>query len=82
MRSMTFARKKRPWTVEKTTVRGERGACKSIECKPPFAWKKAEDMEACCSLCWADSVKTPDDRSFANSLTAGAGVNNNADPIL
>ena len=57
-------------------------ACKSIECKPRFAWKKAEEMGILCPVCWADSVKNPDDRSFANSLTGGAGMNNNADPIL
>ncbi len=57
-------------------------ACKPIECKPPFAWKTAEEMGACCPLCRADSVKTPDDRSFVNSLTGGVGMNDNADPIL
>ena len=52
-------------------MRGERGACKSIECKPPFAWKKAAEMGTCCPLCWPACVQTPDDCSFANSLTGG-----------
>lgn len=57
-------------------------SCKSIECKPPFAWKKAEEMGTCCPVCWADSVKTPEDRSWANNLSGGVGMNNNADPVL
>ena len=47
-------------------------ACKSIECKPPFVWKKAEEMSTCCPLCWADDVGTPSDRSFgAGGVAAG-----------
>ena len=55
----------------KTTVRGERSACKCVECKPPFAWKKADEMGTCCPLCRAECVQTPDDCSFANSLAGG-----------
>merc|ERR1719272_317404 len=39
-------------------------------------------MGTCCPLCWADTVKSPDDRSFTKGLAGGVGINNNADPIL
>ncbi len=56
--------------------------CKPIDCKPPFKYRPPEDMGTCCPLCWADSIKVPGDRSFANGLSGGVGMNNNADAIL
>merc|ERR1719401_349104 len=56
--------------------------CKPIDCKPPFKYKSKEETGTCCPLCWAESVKVPEDRSWAAGVTGGVGMNNNADPIL
>jgi len=54
--------------------------CKDLACEKPFIYKNAEDMGTCCPLCWSDQTKVPEDRSFANGLTGGVGMENNADP--
>merc|ERR1740138_1309310 len=56
--------------------------CKPIDCKPPFAYKSPEDMGTCCPLCWAETVKVPEDRTWAKGMKGGVAMNNNADPIL
>mmetsp|Transcript_23447 Transcript_23447/g.54640 ORF Transcript_23447/g.54640 Transcript_23447/m.54640 type:complete len:143 (-) Transcript_23447:110-538(-) len=57
-------------------------SCAPIDCKKPFVYKSPEDMGTCCPMCWAESVKTPEDRSWTKALTGGVGMDNNADPIL
>mmetsp|Transcript_77241 Transcript_77241/g.136836 ORF Transcript_77241/g.136836 Transcript_77241/m.136836 type:complete len:132 (+) Transcript_77241:69-464(+) len=56
--------------------------CKTVECKPPFVWKSAKDVGTCCPVCFATSIKVPEDRSWTAGLSGGVGMNNNADPIL
>merc|ERR1719388_253961 len=56
--------------------------CAAVDCKPPFKYVAPEDSGTCCPLCWSDSTKVPEDRSFANGLSGGVGMNNNADPVL
>merc|ERR1719420_1678085 len=55
--------------------------CAQISCPPPFVVKTPDDMGTCCPVCASD-IKVPEDRSFANGLSGGIGMNNNADPIL
>eukprot|EP00927_Polykrikos_kofoidii_P004520 TRINITY_DN1177_c0_g1_i1.p2 TRINITY_DN1177_c0_g1~~TRINITY_DN1177_c0_g1_i1.p2 ORF type:complete len:156 (+),score=22.34 TRINITY_DN1177_c0_g1_i1:58-468(+) len=57
-------------------------SCKAIDCQPPFKYKSPDQMGTCCPLCWADEVKTPEDRSWAKGMSGGVGMNNNADPTL
>ncbi|CAK0852664.1 unnamed protein product [Prorocentrum cordatum] len=57
-------------------------SCKPVDCKPPFEYKSPEEMGTCCPLCWAETVKTPGDRSFVTGLSGGVGPNNAADPVL
>mmetsp|Transcript_1223 Transcript_1223/g.3746 ORF Transcript_1223/g.3746 Transcript_1223/m.3746 type:complete len:140 (+) Transcript_1223:71-490(+) len=57
-------------------------SCKPLECKPPFKYVAPKDAGTCCPLCLADSVKVPEDRSWAKGLSGGVGMNNNADPVL
>mmetsp|Transcript_56912 Transcript_56912/g.133726 ORF Transcript_56912/g.133726 Transcript_56912/m.133726 type:complete len:139 (+) Transcript_56912:68-484(+) len=57
-------------------------SCTPIDCKPPFKYKSPEETGTCCPLCWADDVKTPEDRSWTKDLSGSAGMDNNADPIL
>merc|ERR1719499_908837 len=56
--------------------------CKPLECKPPFKFVNPEAAGTCCALCWADDVKVPEDRSWAEGMTGGVGMNNKADPVL
>mmetsp|Transcript_9622 Transcript_9622/g.14142 ORF Transcript_9622/g.14142 Transcript_9622/m.14142 type:complete len:147 (-) Transcript_9622:86-526(-) len=56
--------------------------CQPVDCKSPFKYQSPEEAGTCCPLCWADSVKVPEDRSWAKGMTGGVGMNNNADPIL
>merc|ERR550537_956444 len=56
--------------------------CAAVDCKPPFKYQAPDKTGTCCPLCWAESVKVPEDRSWAKDLSGGVGMNNNADPIL
>eukprot|EP00747_Dinoflagellata_sp_TGD_P117217 gnl/TRDRNA2_/TRDRNA2_172556_c0_seq6.p2 gnl/TRDRNA2_/TRDRNA2_172556_c0~~gnl/TRDRNA2_/TRDRNA2_172556_c0_seq6.p2 ORF type:complete len:122 (+),score=32.26 gnl/TRDRNA2_/TRDRNA2_172556_c0_seq6:45-410(+) len=55
--------------------------CAAIDCKPPFEYMAAKDSGTCCPMCWAKTVKVPEDRSWAEGMSGGVGMNNNADPI-
>merc|ERR1719194_357855 len=57
-------------------------SCAAIDCKPPFAYKAPDKTGTCCPVCWAETVKVPEDRSWAEGMSGGVGMNNNADPIL
>eukprot|EP00448_Togula_jolla_P024505 CAMPEP_0170592452 /NCGR_PEP_ID=MMETSP0224-20130122/12931_1 /TAXON_ID=285029 /ORGANISM="Togula jolla, Strain CCCM 725" /LENGTH=259 /DNA_ID=CAMNT_0010916357 /DNA_START=46 /DNA_END=826 /DNA_ORIENTATION=+ len=56
--------------------------CKDLHCKPPFVYKSPKEMGTCCPICWAESIKVPEDRSWAGKLSGGVAMDNNADPIL
>eukprot|EP00746_Dinoflagellata_sp_MGD_P071813 gnl/MRDRNA2_/MRDRNA2_29205_c0_seq1.p1 gnl/MRDRNA2_/MRDRNA2_29205_c0~~gnl/MRDRNA2_/MRDRNA2_29205_c0_seq1.p1 ORF type:complete len:116 (-),score=20.14 gnl/MRDRNA2_/MRDRNA2_29205_c0_seq1:40-387(-) len=51
--------------------------CPNIQCQPPFELKTAEAAGSCCAVCWTDSVKSPEDRSWTKDLTGGIGANAN-----
>merc|ERR1719478_869134 len=34
----------------------------------------------CCGTCWSDEIKVPEDRSWAETLSGGIGMDPNADP--
>merc|ERR1719443_2623898 len=55
--------------------------CPAVEGNPPFKTAAPEETGTCCPMCWGD-IKVPEDRSWAEGLTGGIGMNNNADPIL
>merc|ERR1719486_1535481 len=57
-------------------------SCTPIECMPPFKFVTKEDSGTCCPLCWADEIKVPEDRSWAEGMSGGVPMNPNADPTL
>merc|ERR1719213_1461343 len=56
--------------------------CAAVDCKPPFEYVAPAQTGTCCPLCWAKTVKVPEDRSWADGMSGGIGMNNNADPVL
>mmetsp|Transcript_55954 Transcript_55954/g.105240 ORF Transcript_55954/g.105240 Transcript_55954/m.105240 type:complete len:96 (+) Transcript_55954:318-605(+) len=52
--------------------------CKTVECKPPFVWKSAKDMGTCCPVCFATSVKVPEDRSWTAGGSSAQACENSA----
>eukprot|EP00747_Dinoflagellata_sp_TGD_P163848 gnl/TRDRNA2_/TRDRNA2_183005_c0_seq1.p3 gnl/TRDRNA2_/TRDRNA2_183005_c0~~gnl/TRDRNA2_/TRDRNA2_183005_c0_seq1.p3 ORF type:complete len:117 (-),score=23.11 gnl/TRDRNA2_/TRDRNA2_183005_c0_seq1:98-448(-) len=56
--------------------------CTPVSCSPPFKYFSGPDSGTCCGVCLSDTVKSPEDRSWAKALSGGIGPNNNADPIL
>jgi len=53
--------------------------CAPINCSPPFVFRSAEESGMCCGTCWSDEIKVPEDRSWAETLTGGVGMDPNAD---
>merc|ERR1740121_1151396 len=53
--------------------------CAEVDCKPPFKYRAPKDFGTCCPVCWADSVKVAEDRSWTDKLTGGVGLDNGAD---
>merc|ERR1719456_1102816 len=54
--------------------------CAPINCQPPFVFRSAAESGMCCGTCWSDEITVPEDRSWAETLSGGIGMDPNADP--